>query len=163
VLPLFRKTTPNKAKKTKKIKKRMKISPYLMFNGRAEEAANFYAEVLGGTVEGLHRYADFPPMEGMPPLSDDYKQRITYCCIASPHFPDGTMGIGDTVTGDTLTFGNGHMITLSVDSVAEAETLWERLSAGAQKIMNPLGEQFFAKRYGELTDRFGVQWAVMFE
>jgi PhnB protein len=141
----------------------MKISPYLMFNGRAEEAANFYAEVLGGTVENLCRYADFPPMEGMPPLSDEYKQRIGHCCIAGPHFPGGTMGIADTVMGDTLTFGSGNMITLSVDSADQAETLWNRLSAGAQKIAAPLAEQFFAKRYGELTDRFGVQWAVMFE
>lgn len=141
----------------------MKISSYLMFDGQAEEAAGFYAEVLGGRVNDLHRYADFPPMEGMPPLSDEYKQRVGHCCISSPLFPGGTLGIADTVTGDTLTFGNGHMLTLSCDSADEAETMWARLSAGAQKVMCPLAETFFAKRYGELTDRFGVQWAVMFE
>jgi PhnB protein len=141
----------------------MKISPYLMFNGEAASAAEFYAGVLGGRVENLVRYGDFPPMEGMPPLSEDYKRRIGHCCIASDRFPGGTMGIADTVLPDALTFGNGQMLTISVDSVAEAETIWERLSAGAQKIMNPLAETFFAKLYGELTDRFGVQWAVMFE
>ncbi|MDR2912891.1 MAG: VOC family protein [Alistipes sp.] len=141
----------------------MKITSYLIFNGQAEEAANFYAGVLGGTIENLYRYADFPPMEGMPPLSDEYKQRVGHCCITSPLFPGGTMGISDTVMGDTLSFGSGHMLTLSVDSVAEAEMVWERLSVDAQKVMCPLGEAFFAKRYGELTDRFGIQWAVMFE
>jgi PhnB protein len=141
----------------------MKISPYLMFDGEAEAAAEFYAGVLGGRVENLTRYADFPPMEGMPPIPDEYKQRIGHCCISSSAFPGGTMGISDTVMGDTLSFGNGYMLTLSVDSVDEAETVWARLAAGAQKIMSPLAEQFFAKRYGELTDRFGVQWAVMYE
>lgn len=141
----------------------MRINSYLMFNGQAEEAADFYAGVLDGSVENLVRYGDFPPMEGMPPLSEEYKQRIGHCCIASPHFQCGTMGISDTVMGDTLTFGNGHMLTLSVDSVQDAEKVWARLSEGAQKIMSPLAEAFFAKRYGELTDRFGVQWAVMYE
>ncbi len=141
----------------------MKISPYLMFNGEAEAAANFYAGVFDGRVENLTRYADFPPMEGMPPLPAEYQQRIGHCCIASSRFPGGTMGLADTVLGDPLSFGNGCMLTLSVDSAAEAETIWERLGDGAQKIASPLAETFFAKRYGELTDRFGVQWAVMYE
>jgi PhnB protein len=141
----------------------MKISPYLMFNGEAEAAANFYASVLDGTIENLTRYGDFPPVEGAPALPAEYLQRIGHCCIASPHFPCGTLGISDTVMGDTLSFGNGYMLTLSTDSVTKAETLWGRLSDGAQRIMSPLSEPFFAKRYGELTDRFGVQWAVMCE
>ncbi len=134
-----------------------------MFNGQAEEAAGFYAGVFGGSVENLTRYADFPPVEGMPPLPDEYKQRIGHCCIASPHFPGGTMGIADTALTDPLAFGNGFMLTLSVDSADEAATVWGRLAEGAQKIMCELQETFYAKRYGELTDRFGVQWAVMYE
>jgi PhnB protein len=141
----------------------MKITAYLMFNGEAEAAANFYAGVLDGTVENLFRYADFPPMEGTPELSDEYKQRVGHCCISSPHFPGGTLGIADTVLGDTLSFGSGTMLTLSVDSVAEAETMWARLADGTQKIACPLQKTFFAERYGELTDRFGVQWAIMYE
>ncbi len=134
-----------------------------MFNGEAEAAANFYAGVLDGTVENLTRYADFPPMEGTPPLPAEYLQRIGHCCIASSRFPGGTMGIADTVLGDTLTFGSGFMLTLSVDSAAEAETVWKRLSEGARKIMCPLQKTFYAELYGELTDRFGIQWAVMYE
>jgi PhnB protein len=55
------------------------------------------------------------------------------------------------------------MLTLSVSSDTEAETMWSRLSDGAQNIACPLQKTFFAERYGELTDRFGVQWAVMYE
>jgi PhnB protein len=74
------------------------------------------------------------------------------------------MSVADTLPSDPRSFGNGgHVLTLSVDSVAEAETAWARLTAGARKINCPLAEAFFAKRYGEVTDRFGVLWAVMYE
>ncbi len=141
----------------------MKISPYLIFDGQAEEAANFYAGALGGRIENLTRYADFPPVEGMPPLPEEYKQRVGHCCIGSERFPGGTMGIADTVLSDTFVAGNSQMLTLSVDSAAEAAEVWSKLSAGAQKIVCPLQETFYAELYGELLDSFGVQWAVMYE
>ena len=141
----------------------MKISPYLIFDGQAAEAANFYADALGGRVSHFHRYADFPPMEGVPELSDEYKQRVGHCCIESDKFPAGTMGIADTVLSDTFISGNCHMLTLSTDSAAEAEEVWGKLSAGAQKIICPLQETFYAELYGELLDRWGVTWAVMYE
>lgn len=138
----------------------MRITSYLIFDGEAEAAADFYAGALGGRIENLHRYADFPPVEGAPPVADEYRQRVGHCCIA---FPGGSISLADTALADPLAFGNGHMLTLSADSAAEAETLWTRLSEGAQKIACPLQEAFFARRYGELTDRFGVQWAVMYD
>ena len=141
----------------------MKISPSLIFDGQAEEAANFYADALGGRVAHFHRYADFPPMEDMPPLPEEYKQRVGHCCIESDRFPGGTMNIADTVLSDTFVAGNNQMLTLSVDSTAEAEDVWTKLSVGAQKIMCPLQETFYAVLYGELLDRFGIQWAVMYE
>ncbi len=136
----------------------MKITSYLMFNGQAEAAANFYAEVFGGRIENMHRYADFPPVEGQPPVPEEYKQRVGHCCV---DFPGGTMGIADTALPDQLVFGTGLMLTICVDSVAEAEAVWPKISADAQKIMCPLQKTFYAERYGELVDKFGVQWAVM--
>jgi PhnB protein len=142
----------------------MKITAYLVFNGQAEEAAKFYADALGGKIDNLHRYGDFPPTEGMPPLTDEQKKLVGHCCISSPDFPGGTLGISDTLPSDPRSFGNGgHMLTLSVDSVARAEAMWAGLTRGAQKIACPLGEAFFAKRYGEFTDRYGILWAVMYE
>jgi PhnB protein len=139
----------------------MKITSYLVFNGQAAEAAEFYAAALGGRVENLYRYGDFPPTEGMPPLSDEDKKLVGHCCI---DFPGGTMSVADTLPSDPRDFGNGgHMITLSVDSITEAETVWGRLTEGSKKIGCPLGEAFFAKRYGEVVDRFGILWAVMYE
>ncbi len=55
----------------------MTISPYFLFNGEAEEAIEFYKNVLNGRAEGLTRYSEFPPMEGMPPVPADYGQKIS--------------------------------------------------------------------------------------
>ncbi len=139
----------------------MNITSYLIFNGQAEEAANFYANMLGGKINNLHRYDSKPPMPDMPEVPDNYKQKVMHCCIT---FPGGNMSVADSMPGDNRNFGNGgYMLTLSCDSVAQAEEVYAKLCDGAQKIMCPLGEVFFAKRYAEVVDRYGVLWAIFLE
>ncbi len=138
----------------------MKLTSYLIFNGQAEEAANFYAGVLGGKIENLYRYESMPSWPEMP-VPEACKQMILHCCI---DFPGGSMSIADTLPHDKRDFGNkGHMLTLACDSIAQAEEVYARLSEGAQKIECELGEAFFAKRYAELVDRYGILWAVMYD
>ncbi len=143
----------------------MKISPYLVFNGQAEEAALYYADILGGKIENFYRFRDMLPVADMPPIPDDCLDRIMHCCIdGGSDFPNGTMSIADTLPDDPRTFGNGgHILTLSVDSAEQAERIFARLAADARKISCPMQETFYAKRYGELVDKYGVLWAVMFE
>ena len=132
-----------------------------MFNGQAGEAAVFYADLLGGKIENLYRYSDMPPAEGMAEIPEDSKQRIMHCCIG---FPGGSMGLADTLPSDPRNFGNGgHILTLLCDSMAQAEGAYAKLCVEAQKIMCELGETFYAKRYGEVVDRYGVLWSVIFE
>ncbi len=139
----------------------MNITSYLIFNGQAEEAAGFYADLTGGTIENLYRYWDTPHMEGMPAVPEDSKDKIMHCCIV---FPGGSMSLADTLPSDPRNFGNGgHILTLSCDSAGQAEEAYGKLCAGAQKINCELGETFWAKRYGEVVDRYGVLWAVMYE
>ena len=138
----------------------MKITPYLLFNGQAEEAAAFYADLTGGKIENLTRYSEFPPMEGMPPIPADYGQKIGHCCII---FSGGSLSVADTLPDDRREFGNGHMLTLSCSSVEQAEAAWEKLTPGAKSINCEMGEAFFAKRYGEVVDKYGIFWAVMYE
>ena len=138
----------------------MNITSYLIFNGQAEEAANFYANALGGKVENLYRYDSMPPCPEMP-IPDECKQMILHCCIS---FPGGAMSVADTLPHDKRNFGDrGHMITLSCDSIAQTEEVYAKLTDGAQKIECTLAEAFFAKRYAEVVDKFGVMWAIMFE
>ncbi len=136
----------------------MKITSYLVFNGQAEEAANFYAGVLGGRLENLTRFGDFPPgTEWEVPA--EYAQKVGHCCIV---FQGGAMSVADTLPSDPRVFGNGAMLTLSCDSLEQAEAVYAHFAAEAQNISCPMQEVFYAKRYGELTDKFGVLWAIMY-
>jgi len=138
----------------------MKLTSYLIFNGQAEEAANFYASVLNGKIENLYRYDSMPPTPEMS-VPEECKQMIMHCCII---FPGGSMSVADTLPHDKRDFGNkGHMLTLDCDSIEQAEEAYAKLSENAQKIECELAEAYFAKRYGELVDRFGVLWAIMFD
>lgn len=138
----------------------MNITSYLVFNGQAEEAAHFYADALGGNLENLYRYDSMPPTPGMP-VPDDFKEKILHCCIL---FSGGSMSVADTLPGDPRNFGNGgHMLTLECDSIEQAEQIYAKLCNGAQKIACELTEAYFAKRYAEVLDRYGVLWAIMYE
>lgn len=84
-----------------------------------------------------------------------------HCCII---FPGGSMSVADTLPHDKRDLGNkGHMMTLNCDSIAQAEEVYAKLTEGAQKIECELAEAFFAKRYAEVVDRFGVLWAIMYD
>lgn len=74
------------------------------------------------------------------------------------------MSIADTLPGDERSFGNGgYMLTLSCESIAQTEEIYTKLCVNAQKIPCELSEAFFAKRYAEVVDRYGILWALMYE
>ena len=118
----------------------MKLTSYLIFNGQAEDAANFYAELLGGKIENLYRYDSMPVEPGMPEIPSDFKEKILHCCI---EFPGGTMSVADTMPNDERSFGKGgHMLTLMCDSIAQIEDVYAKLCVDAQKIQCELSEVF---------------------
>lgn len=138
----------------------MKIISYLIFNGEAEAAAHFYAKAFDGKIDELHHYSDCPPDScSAGKLSEEHLNRVMHAYVSANGW---TMGLADTVAED-VHFGNGLMTTLMCESAEEAERRWKNLSEEALKVATPLQKTFFAKLYGELTDRFGVQWAVLFE
>ncbi len=120
----------------------------------------FYADLLGGTIENRSYYSDFPPMSGWE-IPAGWGDKIGHCAVV---FPGGTLSMADTLPADPRNFaGGGHLLTLSCDSVAQAEGAYAKLCEGAQKINCELQKVFYAERYGEVVDRFGVLWAVMYE
>ncbi|MBK5722116.1 VOC family protein [Dysgonomonas sp. Marseille-P4677] len=138
----------------------MKLTSYLVFNGLAEEAANFYANVLGGKIENFYRYESMPAQPDMPEVPNDFKQKIMHCCI---DFPGGTMSLADALPSDERNFGKGgHMLTLMCESIAQTEEVYAKLCTDAQEIQCELAEAFFARRYAEVVDRYGVLWAILY-
>jgi PhnB protein len=134
----------------------MLVQPYLSFNGKCEEAIEFYRKAIGAEVEMLMRFKDAPdkPPPGMVPANWDNK--VMHACMkigdAQVMASDGCGAEGPAFKGITL--------SLSVDSEADADKKFAGLSQGGQVTM-PLGKTFFSPRFGMLTDKFGVSWMVL--
>ena len=134
----------------------MQVQPYLFFEGRCEEAVNFYVKTLGAKVEMLMRYKDSPepPQPGMCPPNSENK------------IMHGSMHIGETVVmvSDGLCGGHpqfqGFALSLDAANEAEAERMFAALVDGGQQKM-PLGKTFFSPCFGMVADRFGVLWMII--
>jgi PhnB protein len=134
----------------------MKIEAYLFFDGNAEEALAFYERVLGGTIEGKFRYGDSPdpvPPEYMPPGG---AEKIMHASLLI----DGQrLMLGDGVPLESANF-HGFALTLQYESEERARQVFDALADGGRIVM-PMGPTFFSPCYGQLFDRFGVQWMVL--
>jgi PhnB protein len=91
----------------------VRINPYLVLNGNAEEAIKFYAEALGGTIHGIIKFGD-NPFPGMP---EEVKDRVMHAHLT---IGDSALMFSDTYPGQEYTIGNQVTVTLQVDSVAAA-------------------------------------------
>jgi PhnB protein len=134
----------------------MTIQPYLIFDGRAEEAAAFYEKALGAQVQMLMRYKDSPlapPADMMPP---GWNAKVMHMALK----------IGDAVVfgsdGDGAEGGGfkGFSLSYGAKTLEEAERVFAALADGGETQMR-LTKTFFSPAFGILTDRFGVPWMVV--
>ncbi|MGN6513107.1 MAG: VOC family protein [Lysobacteraceae bacterium] len=130
----------------------MPVQPYLFFNGRTEEALNFYREAIGASIEMLVRNRDAPaPPVGCPPGSGEQVLHAAF-------------RVGDSVLlasdGPVPGGFNGFALSLAAADDADARRKFDALAAGGTVDM-PLAETFFASAFGMLVDRFGVHWMVL--
>lgn len=133
------------------------VSTYLNFPGNTEEAFHFYKSVFGGEFDGVMRFRDIPPTEGMPPLPEKDKNLIMH--ISLPIL-DGFQLMGSDAPesmGFTVNSGNNMHISLAPRTRAETKRLFDALSAGGRVTME-LQDMFWGDYYGSCIDRFGVQW-----
>lgn len=132
------------------------INPYLFFEGRAEEAAEFYGQVLGAKVEMLLRYSDSPepPPEGMVPKGSERKVMHMTLTIG-----DATVLASDGNCSGKPQF-QGFSLTYNAKDDADAERVFGKLAEGG-KVEMPLGKTFFSPKFGMLADRFGLGWMVI--
>ncbi len=128
----------------------MQIQPYVFFEGRCEEAIEFYRAALGAEVTMLMRYKDSPE-----PSSHGTEEKVMH---ASLRIGDTTVLVSDGRCGGKPSF-QGFALSLTVPSDAEAERLFAALGDDGQ-VQMPLTKTFFTTRFGMLTDRFGVLWMV---
>jgi PhnB protein len=133
------------------------VNPYLHFDGRCEEAIEFYGKTIGAEPLMLMRYKDAPAeakaQQCGPPGSEN---RVMHARL---RIGDSTIMLSD---GPCSGKYDGFSLSLTVPSPADAERLFASLSAGG-KVEMPLGKTFFSPAFGMLSDRFGVKWMVYVE
>jgi PhnB protein len=134
----------------------MQVQPYLFFDGRCEEALEFYRRALGAEVTMLMRFKDSPepPQSGTCPPGSDAK-----VMHASVRIGDTTVMASDGRCMGQPSF-QGFSLTVTASDEAEAERLFNALADGGQ-VQMPLTRTFFSPRFGMAADRFGVSWMVI--
>lgn len=136
--------------------------PYLFFNGRAEEAIDFYKKALGAEVEMMMRFKEAPPPPagasqegcGFPPGNEE---KIMHACVNI----NGTnvMASDGRCSGEPEKF-EGFSLSVTARDEAEADRMFADLSEGGEVRM-PMDKTFFAKRFGMVQDKFGVGWMII--
>jgi PhnB protein len=133
----------------------MLVQPYLFFDGRCEEAVEFYRKTVGAQVEMLMRFKDNPdPQPGSTPPGAENK-----VMHMSMRIGETTVMASDGHCAGKPTF-QGFALSLSVADDAEAERKFAALSEGGT-VQLPLTKTFFSSRFGMVNDRFGVMWMVI--
>ena len=134
----------------------MQVQSYLFFDGRCEEAVEFYKSALGAEVTMLMRFKDSPepPDPGMvPPGSGDKVMHTSF------RIGDTTVMASDGRCQGQPSFA-GFSLSLTAPDDAEAERLFAALAEGGQ-VQMPLAKTFFSSRFGMVADRFGVPWMIV--
>jgi len=136
----------------------MQIQPYLFFNGRCEEAIEFYRQTLGAEVTMLMRFQDSPepPAPGMIPPGSE--QKVMH---ASLRIGDSVVMASDGHCNGKPDF-QGFTLSIALPDEAAAGRVFNALAEGGQVRM-PLAKTFWSPCFGMLADRFGVGWMVGIE
>lgn len=133
----------------------MNIEPYLFFNGRCEEAIDFYKTALGAEVSMLTRFKDSPEphQPGMLPPGSENKIMHVNLRIGDTN----VMASDGRCTGKTEFQGFG--LSLPAANEADAGRKFTALADGGQ-VQMPLGKTFWSPLFGMVSDRFGVLWMI---
>jgi PhnB protein len=133
----------------------MRVQPYLFFDGRCDEAIEFYRTVLGAEVTMLMRFKDNPEREGPGTMPAGAEDKVMH---ANLRLGETTLLLSDGRCQGQPSF-QGFALSLEVADAAEAERRFAALAEGGE-VQMPLTPTFFATRFGMIADRFGVSWMV---
>lgn len=135
------------------------VNIYLTFPGNCKAAFELYKSVFGGEFPSVRTFAEMPPQEGMPPMTDEQKSKIMH--ISLPISKE-TILMGSDMGGDwasELKIGNNFSISVHTDSRAEADRIFNALAEGGS-ISMPMADAFWNSYFGMVTDKFGINWMV---
>lgn len=139
------------------------VNPYLIFNGNCEAAFLFYQSVFGGEFPYIGRFGEMPPSDdpNCPPPPAEEANRIMHVSLPISKETilmgsDSTSQSGDVIVGTNIS------VSINTESRAEADKLFNGLSAGGN-VMMPMTNTFWGAYFGMFTDKFGISWMVNFD
>lgn len=131
----------------------MKVQPYLFFDGRCDEALEFYKRALGIKINALLRFSEAPDQSMVKPES---RNKVMHCAFQ--------VGETEILASDGRCSGQpsfqGFALTVHAADDADAKRLFAAISEGGQ-VQMPLEKTFFASSFGMAADKFGVGWMVI--
>jgi PhnB protein len=133
----------------------MKLYTYLNYGGNCRQAFEFYVQHLGGKITEVTTHGEMP---GDPNMPADWKDAVVHARMELGE----TMLLGADIPPDRFQPMRSAYLTLMVNSVDEAERIYDLLKDGGQIFM-PMEETFFARRFAMLRDRFGTSWMLLHE
>jgi PhnB protein len=136
----------------------MKIEPYLFFDGRCDEAIEFYKSAVGAEVTMLMRFKDSPEPPDKSMCPGVLPEKVMH---ANLKIGESTVMCSDGQCAGKPAF-QGVALSLGVKNAADAERLFAALGKGGQ-VQMPLGKTFWSPAFGMLADKFGVSWMVIAE
>jgi PhnB protein len=132
----------------------MKLTPYIHFQGNAEEAMNFYAKALGGVIISINRYGDSPM-----PCDEDYKHKVIHGRV---QFDDNVIMISDTFKGNEVKTEGNIQLSIELTEEGQIDNVFKKMAEGGTVTME-LQDTFWGARFGMLKDQFGVSWMFNYE
>jgi len=130
----------------------MAVIPYLSFDGRCAEAFRFYEQLLGGRIAMIMTWGESPIADQ---VSADWSDRVIHATLEL----DGGELLASDAPPSHYSKPQGFSLSLQTDDLDKAERMFAGLAEGGE-IQMPLAETFWAKRFGMVTDRFGIPWMV---
>lgn len=131
----------------------MKTNTYVNFPGTCAEAFRYYEKHLGAKAGMMMTHGQSPEQS---PVSPDWKNAVLHARIT---IGDVELWAADIPKAEPM---RSAYITLRVDTDNEAERIFAVLSDGG-KVLMPIREEFFASRFGQVRDRFGINWMILHE
>ncbi len=128
------------------------VQPYLFFDGRCEEAVEYYRKSLGAEVTALMRYKESPEPSMCPAGAGEKVMHASF------RVGETTVMASDGRCEGRPSF-QGFSLSLTVSDPAEADRLFAALADGG-RVQMPLTTTFFSPRFGMVADRFGVPWMI---
>lgn len=132
----------------------MQVTPYLMLEGRCEEALDFYKKAVGAEIGLLMRFSEAP--EGScAPGGGDKVMHVAF------KIGDTTLMASDGNNAGKPEF-KGISLSINAKDEADADRMFKALGEGGQ-VQMPMDKTFFARRFGMVADKFGVSWMIIAE